>query len=128
MEEDERDLLEVLIFDEIEETVGTWLRTIIQRLEREQTAIRRKHPKQPTSNRETPTAMPHYQKHPEVRKALASDCVGPTATGSSDFGPTQFWPARVKVALLALVPRVLLAQSSRPRPPASCTGYSNVQE
>jgi hypothetical protein len=29
-----------LIFDEIEETVGTWLRAIIQRLEKEQTAIR----------------------------------------------------------------------------------------
>ncbi len=29
MQEDERDGLEVLIFDEIEETVGTWLRTII---------------------------------------------------------------------------------------------------
>jgi hypothetical protein len=33
MQEDERDLLEVLIFDEIEETVGTWLRAIIQRLD-----------------------------------------------------------------------------------------------
>jgi hypothetical protein len=41
MQEDERDLLEVLIFDEIEETVGTWLRTIIRRLEKEQRAIRR---------------------------------------------------------------------------------------
>ena len=29
MQEDERDLLEVLIFDEIEETVGTWLRAIL---------------------------------------------------------------------------------------------------
>ena len=36
---DERDVLEVLIFDEIEETVGTWLRAIIQRLEKEQTAF-----------------------------------------------------------------------------------------
>jgi len=36
MQEDERDLLEVLIFDEIEEIVGTWLRTIIRRLEKEQ--------------------------------------------------------------------------------------------
>jgi hypothetical protein len=45
MQEDERDLLEVLIFDEIEETVGTWLRTIIQRLEKEQAAIRRDHRK-----------------------------------------------------------------------------------
>ena len=40
MQEDERDLLEVLIFDEIEETVVTWLRAIIQHLEKEQTAIR----------------------------------------------------------------------------------------
>jgi hypothetical protein len=38
MQKDERDLLEVLIFDEIEDTVGTWLRAIIQRLEEEQTA------------------------------------------------------------------------------------------
>ena len=48
MHEDERDLLEVLIFDEIEETVGTWLRAIIQSLEKEQTAIRRDHRKQRT--------------------------------------------------------------------------------
>ena len=48
MQEDERDVLEVLIFEEIEETVGTWLRAIIQRLEKEQTAIRRDHYKQPT--------------------------------------------------------------------------------
>lgn len=48
MREDERDLLEVLIFDEIEETVGTWLRAIIQRLENEQTAIRRDQHKRPT--------------------------------------------------------------------------------
>ncbi len=47
MQEDERDLLEVLIFDEIEETVGTWLRAIIQHLEKEQTAIRRDQHKQP---------------------------------------------------------------------------------
>jgi hypothetical protein len=38
MQKDERDLLEILIFDEIEDTVGTWLRAIIQRLEKEQTA------------------------------------------------------------------------------------------
>jgi hypothetical protein len=53
MQEDERDLLEVLIFDEIEETVGTWLRAIIQRLEKEQAAIRRDHRKQPTPSGET---------------------------------------------------------------------------
>jgi hypothetical protein len=62
MQEDQRDLLEVLIFDEIEETVGTWLRTLIQLLEREQTAIRRDHRKQPNSNGETLTAMPFYRK------------------------------------------------------------------
>ena len=50
MQKDERDLLEVLIFDEIEDTVGTWLRAIIQRLEKEQTAIRRDYHKQPTPN------------------------------------------------------------------------------
>jgi hypothetical protein len=61
MQEDERDRLEVLIFDEIEETVGTWLRAIIQRLEKEQTAIRR--------DCETLTAMPLYQKrHPKSAK------------------------------------------------------------
>ena len=36
MQEDERDRLEILIFDEVEETVGTWLCAIIQRLEKEQ--------------------------------------------------------------------------------------------
>lgn len=40
MQEHERDFLGVLIFDEIEETVGTWLRAIIRSLEREQRAIR----------------------------------------------------------------------------------------
>jgi hypothetical protein len=34
MQKDERDLLEVLKFDLIEETVGRWLRAIIQRLEK----------------------------------------------------------------------------------------------
>ena len=43
MQEDERDHLEVLIFGEIEETVGTWLRAIIQRLEKERTAIQGDH-------------------------------------------------------------------------------------
>jgi len=41
MQRDERDVLEVLKFDLIEETPGSWLRAIIQRLEKEQTAIRR---------------------------------------------------------------------------------------
>ena len=35
MQEDERDVLEVLKFDLIEETVGSWLRAIIRRLEKE---------------------------------------------------------------------------------------------
>jgi hypothetical protein len=39
MQTDECDLLEVLIFDEIEETSGSWLRAIIQRLEKEQTVM-----------------------------------------------------------------------------------------
>jgi hypothetical protein len=60
MQEDERDVLEVLIFEEIEETVGTWLRAIIQRLEKEQTAIRRDHHKQPTPSGETLRGMLLY--------------------------------------------------------------------
>jgi hypothetical protein len=62
MQEDERDRLEVLIFDEVEETVGTWLRAIIQRLEKEQTAIRRNQQKQPTPGHETLRGTPLYQK------------------------------------------------------------------
>jgi hypothetical protein len=66
MQEDERDLMEVLIFDEIEETVGTWLRAIIRRLEKEQAAIRRDHCKQPTLSGETLRGTPLYQKqHPK---------------------------------------------------------------
>ena len=45
--EDYRDVLEVVKFDLIEETVGSWLRAIIRRLEEEQTAIRRDQQKQP---------------------------------------------------------------------------------
>src|ERR1700741_2736153 len=43
MQKDERDHLEVLIFDEIEETAGTWLRAIIRRLEKERTVIQMNH-------------------------------------------------------------------------------------
>ena len=69
MQEDERDLMEVLIFDEIEETVGTWLRAIIRRLEKEQAAIRRDHSKQPTLSGETLRGTPLYQKqHPKCAK------------------------------------------------------------
>jgi hypothetical protein len=69
MQKDERDLLEVLIFDEIEDTVGTWLRGIIQRLEKEQTAIRRDYHKQPTPIGETMSGTLFYQKrHPKSAK------------------------------------------------------------
>ena len=61
-DEDERDVLEVLIFDEIEETVGTWLRAIIRRLEKEQTAIRGNQQKQRTPGHETLRGTPLYQK------------------------------------------------------------------
>jgi hypothetical protein len=37
MQKDERDLLEVCRFELFEETVGNWLRSIIQRLEKERT-------------------------------------------------------------------------------------------
>jgi hypothetical protein len=40
MQDDERDVLEVLKFDLMEKTVGSWLRAIIRRLEKEQLAIR----------------------------------------------------------------------------------------
>lgn len=68
MQENERDLLEVLIFDEIEETVGTWLRTIIHRLEKEQKAARTHHPRS-TRSGETLRGMLLYQKqHPKCAK------------------------------------------------------------
>jgi len=35
MQEEERDVLQIPVFDEIEETLGTWLRAIMQRLEKE---------------------------------------------------------------------------------------------
>jgi hypothetical protein len=79
MQEDERDGLEVLIFDEIEETVGTWLRTIIQRLEKGQAAIRRDHHTQQTPSGETLTRMFLYQKpHPK--------CAKPTSPTDFDRG------------------------------------------
>jgi hypothetical protein len=72
MKEDGHDVLEALIFDEIEETVGTWLRAIIQRLEREQTAIRRDHHKRPTPSGETLKEMPVYRKqHPKREKSTS---------------------------------------------------------
>ena len=91
MHEDERDLLEVLIFDEIEETVGTWLRGIIQRLEKERTAIRKDHLKQRTPGAEKLKGTLLYQRH--HAKSAKSAC--PTASdrrqvlpisGRSGFG------------------------------------------
>ena len=90
MHEDERDLLEVLIFDEIEETVGTWLRAIIQRLEKEQTAIRRDHHKRPTPIGETLRGTLYQKRRPKSAKPAC-----PTAldrrevlpiSGRPDFG------------------------------------------
>jgi len=63
MKQEERDVLEVLKFDLIEETLGSWLRAIIQRLEKEQTAIRRHQQKQGTPSHETLRGTPLYQKH-----------------------------------------------------------------
>ena len=69
MQEDECDLSEALIFDEIEDIVGTWLRGIIQRLEKGQTVIQREYHKQPTSIGETLSATLLYQKrHPKSAK------------------------------------------------------------
>jgi hypothetical protein len=92
MQEDARDLMEVLIFDEIEKTVGAWLRTIIQRLEKEQTVTRRNYHKQPTPTSETVRRTPLHQKHHS--KCAKSTC--PTAldrrrqvvpiSGRSGFG------------------------------------------
>jgi hypothetical protein len=47
--------------NEIEETVGNWLRATIQRLEEERMAIQRDHDKQPTPSRETLWGTPLYQ-------------------------------------------------------------------
>jgi hypothetical protein len=92
MQEDEWDLLEVVIFDEIEETVGTWLRAIIQRLEKEQAAIRRDHRKQPTPSAETLGGAPLYQKqHPKYTKLTSATALGRRRqvlpiSGRSGFG------------------------------------------
>ena len=77
MQKDERDHQEVLIFDEIEETVGAWLRAIIQRLEKEQAATRRDQQEQPTSGYETLTTMPLYRKHhPKSAKPACPTALG----------------------------------------------------
>jgi hypothetical protein len=71
MQKDDRDRLEVLKFDLIEETVGTWLRGIIQRLKKEQAAIRRDQQKESTSSHETLRGTPLYQKHHPKSAKLA---------------------------------------------------------
>ena len=58
MQKDERDVLEVLMFDEIEETVGSWLRAIMQRLEKAQMAIRSDQQKQLASRHKTMRGTP----------------------------------------------------------------------
>ena len=63
MQKDELDRLEVLKFDLIEETLGSWLRAIIRHLEKEQTAIRRDHCKQRTPGGGKLTGTLHYQRH-----------------------------------------------------------------
>jgi hypothetical protein len=103
MQENERDLLEVMIFDEVEETVGIWLRAIIQRLEKEQTAIRRDLRQAANlKRRNVDSNAPLPEAPSEVPEAGGSDCVGPTATSSSDFGPIRFWSTRVKAPLQSL--------------------------
>jgi hypothetical protein len=64
MQKDYRDVLEVVKFDLIEETVGSWLRAIIRRLEEEQTAIRRDQQKRPAPSHEAdPPSGVHCVRH-----------------------------------------------------------------
>lgn len=124
MQEDERDLLEVLTFDEIEETVGTWLRAIIQRLEKKQTAIRRDHHKQPIPSGETLRGTLLSQKHyPKCAKRTSPTELDRRRqvvpiSGRSGFGNS----CEGGPPLLALIPRTLPAQSSRSGLPTSCNG------
>lgn len=91
MQENERDFLEVLIFDEIEETIGTWLRTIIQRLEKEQKAIRRHHPQRSAPSAKTLRRTLSYQKHdPNLAKVARRTALDrrrqvPPISGQSSF-------------------------------------------
>ena len=91
MQEDERDLLEVLIFDEIEETIGTWLRAIIRRLEKERMAIRRNQQNPTIPRRKTLRGMALCQKHhtksakPACRTALDRRRQVPPISGRSSF-------------------------------------------
>jgi hypothetical protein len=70
--------------NEIEETVGGWLRTTIQRLEEERTAARQAHTKQPTPGGGTLRGIPLYQ-------TLEPKCANPACptafhwTGGGNF-------------------------------------------
>jgi G3E family GTPase len=73
VQKDYRDVLEVVKFDLIEETVGSWLRAIIRRLEEEQTVIRRDQQKQPGPSLETLRRTRLYQRHhPKSAKPACS--------------------------------------------------------
>jgi hypothetical protein len=73
MQKDYRDVLEVVKFDLIEETVGSWLRAIIRRLEVEQAAIRSDQQKQPTPSHEPVRGTPIRQNHhPKPAKPVCS--------------------------------------------------------
>jgi hypothetical protein len=92
MKEDARDRLEVLTFDLIEDTVGSWLRAIIRRLEREQSAIRRDQHKRATRSRKTLRGTPLHRKHhpkfakPACRTALDRGRQVLPISGRSGFG------------------------------------------
>src|SRR5258708_7925718 len=73
MQKDERDLLEVLKFDLVEETVGSWLRAIIQCLEKEQAAIRRDQRKESDVKPRNVGGASRPQAPSEVCKAGVSD-------------------------------------------------------
>src|ERR1700687_4709698 len=70
--------------NEIEETVGSWLRTTIRRLEEERTAVQQTQSKQPAPSGEMLRGTPLYQKqHPKC-----ANPAGPTAfhwTGGGKF-------------------------------------------
>jgi hypothetical protein len=103
MPKDEGDLLEVLKFDLIEETLGSWLRAIIRRLGREQSAIRRDQHKRATRSRKTLRGTPlHRKHHPKVAKPACRTALDRGAASSPDLGPIRFWQTRVKLALHSL--------------------------
>jgi hypothetical protein len=77
---------------ETEETVGSWLRATIQRLEEERAAARQAHSKQPPAGSGTVRGTPLFQKqHPSVQtRRVRLPFIGPGAASSSDFGPIRF--------------------------------------